>query len=158
MAKHFHGVAFENSFPAVNTKAIERTEKLLKTSLPEEYKEFLQTVNGGVPSPSEFALAESDQRACIDFFYGVGAKRERLDLAYQQQQMIGRTGGDMPEGFVAIGFDPGNAPYFISTKGEKAGAVFIFDPDGFLDPGRKPKLHLVTHRFLDMLDRLAVGK
>jgi hypothetical protein len=160
MTHQYQGVQFDKSLPRATAAAIRKAEKQLGVVFPDDYRAFLRTINGGVPTPLEFAMAEPGrpgERICIDFFYGIGATRERNDLLYAQQQIIGST-DTLPEGFVTIGFDPGAAPYFISTTGKRVGAIYFYDPSGFLDPGKSPKLYVAASSFSDLLDRLAAGK
>src|SRR5262245_25753204 len=138
MTRRYQGVDFAESLPRVTAAAIRKAEKQLGVAFPDDYRAFLRAINGGIPTPFEFAMAEPGrpgERICIDFFYGVAATREQNELVYEQQQIIERT-DSLPEGFVTIAYDPGSAPYFISTTGKKSGAVYFFDPSGFLDPGK----------------------
>lgn len=154
--KLYQGVRFARSLPLVTAAAIREAEEQLGVSFPDDYRAFLEAVNGGVPAPSEFAMAVPGQRACLDFLYGVGTPRGQRDLRFQQKRIVERT-DSLPTGFVAIGFDPGAAPYFVGTAGTTAGAIYFFDPDGFLDPGRSPKLYTAAASFSDLLARLAAG-
>ncbi|MCE9561599.1 MAG: SMI1/KNR4 family protein [Planctomycetes bacterium] len=159
MPQHYHDVEFTKSFRRVTVTAIRKIETLLGVVLPDDYREFLRAVNGGIPTPGEFEMAKPSrpsERVCIDFFYGIGATRRQNDLLREQREVIERT-DSLPKGFVTIGLDPGGAPYFISTTGKKSGAIYFYDPDGFLDPGGSPQSYLVARSFTDLLARLAVG-
>ena len=155
MTHEFQGVRFTQSPPRATPAAIRKTEDRLGTAFPEDYRQFLESVNGGAPTPNELPLADSDERVCIDFLFGVRRKREANDLLYQQERIIERTGGVLPTGFVTIGIDPGAAPYFIGTQGLTAGKIYIYDADGFLDANRVPRLHLVANIFRELLAKLA---
>jgi len=154
--RNYQGVEFAESLPRVTAAAIRKVEKELGVVFPDDYRAFLRTINGGIPTPSEFALAEPGrpgERACIDFLYGIGADREERDLLYEQERIVERT-DKLPDGFVTIAFDPGAAPYFIGTKGKKSGAIYFYDPSGFLDPGKSPKLYVAAKSFTDLLKRM----
>ena len=91
MSQRYQGVEFADALPRVTVAAIRKAEKQLGVVFPDDYRAFLQAVNGGVPTPSEFAMAEPGrpgERICIDFFYGVGATREHKDLLHEQEQII----------------------------------------------------------------------
>jgi hypothetical protein len=157
--QQYQGVQFAGSFPRVTAAAIRKTEKELVVVFPDDYRAFLRAVNGGVPTPGEFAMAEPGrpgERIVIDFCYGLSATRRANDLLHQQDVIRGRT-DSLPEGLVTIGIDPGAAPYFISTTGKRVGAIYFFDPSGFLDPGKSPKLYVAASSFSDLLERLAAG-
>jgi hypothetical protein len=160
MPQQYRGVRFTRSLPRVAPAAIRATEAELGVAFPDDYRAFLRAVNGGVPTPGEFTMARParpGERIVIDFLYGVRTTRRRHDLVREQRDIISRT-DSLPTGFVVIGFDPGSAPYFLGTTGKRAGGVFFYDPDGFLDPGGSPKLYLAARSFADLLDRLAAGE
>jgi hypothetical protein len=139
---------------------VRAAEEELGVTFPDDYRAFLLAVNGGVPRPHEFKMAKPGrpgEQIGIDFLYGVAARRRNDDLRYEQEQIVGRT-DSLPKGFVVIGYDGGGAPYFISTTGKKAGGVYFFDPDGFLDPGGSPRLYLAARNFTDLLERMAAGE
>jgi hypothetical protein len=160
MPRDYQGVRFTRSLPRVTAPAVRKAQERLGVAFPDDYRAFLRAVNGGVPTPGEFAMAEPGrpgERICIDFFFGVGATRKQNDLLYEQAE-IGHRVDSLPEGFVTIGFDPGSAPYFIGTTGTRSGAIYFYDPDGFLDPGRAPRLYVAADSFSDLLARLAAGE
>ncbi len=159
LPRPYQGVQFADSLSLVTAAMIRKTEKQLGVVFPDDYRAFLKAINGGIPSPSEFAMAKPGrpgERIVIDFLYGVGYDRERYDLLHEQEQIAERT-DSLPDGFVTIGHDPGAAPYFIGTKGETAGAISFYDPDGFLDPKKESKLYVAARSFSDLLRRLAAG-
>jgi hypothetical protein len=159
MPRHYQGVSFTKSLRPVTAVAVGKAEGELGVAFPEDYRAFLLAVNGGVPTPHEFAMAKPGrpgERIGVDLFFGVAAKRRTNDLRYEQEQIIGRT-DSLPKGFVVIGFDGGGAPYFIATTGKRAGGIYFFDPSGFLDPGGDPKLYLAASSFTDLLARMAAG-
>jgi hypothetical protein len=160
MPRTYQGVRFTRALPRVTAAAVRKAEEVLGVALPDDYRAFLRTVNGGIPTPGEFEMAEPErpgERICIDFFYGLRASRRENDLLYEQEELSDRV-DCLPKGFVTIGFDPGSAPYFISTTGKRASAIYFFDPDGFLDSGRKPRLFVAADSFTDLLARLAAGE
>ena len=160
MPRRYQGVNFTGSLRLVTEAALREVESELGVALPADYRAFLLAVNGGTPAPHEFVMAKPGrpgEQIGIDFFYGVAAKRRTYDLLYEQEKIVGRT-DSLPKGFVVIGYDGGGAPYFISTTGKKAGGVYFFDPDGFLDPGGAPKLYLAAENFTDLLERMAAGE
>ena len=159
MPRPYQGVTFAGSFPRATAAAVRRAENDLGVAFPDDYRAFLRAVNGGVPTPGEFAVAEPRRpgaRLCVDVLYGVAAARGENDLAHEQRRIAGRVDA-LPDGFVAVGFDPGAAPYFLAATGPRAGAVYFYDPSGFLDPDGSPGLHVAAASFSDLLARLAAG-
>jgi len=159
MSQQYHDVQFSKSLSLPTAAVLRKFERQLAATLPDDYRAFFQKVNGGIPTPSEFALADPGYpggRACIDVFYGIGSAPGRLDLAYEQLKIIERT-DELPDGFLVIGHDPGGAPYFVCTEGETAGMIYFYDPSGFLAPGELPRLYVAARSFTDLFHRLAAG-
>lgn len=159
MKLEYQGVRFTESLPRINETRLRKVERQFEARFPEEYRAFLLAVNGGIPSPLEFNMAEPGrpgERVCVDFFYGIGRTETPFDLAYQQLDILERT-DTLPDGFVVIGHDPGSAPFFIGTEGDTAGVIYFYDPSGFLDPEGQPRLYVAARSFSDLLRRMAAG-
>lgn len=118
---------FHAGFKPASAKAISRVEKSLDVKLPTDYKTFLQTQNGGVPSPSCFTVPHRGDALC-DYLYGIRSKRERCDLEYEQE--LASQWDPLPPGFIAIGHDPGGNTLLLATKGKESGSVFFWDRNG----------------------------
>ncbi len=157
MATVYHGVKFTHSLRKITPTAIQATEKRLSIRFPGDYREFLETVNGGIPKPSAIRLEKINQSICIDFLYGIGKQRKTYDIEYEQKKIIDRS-DSLQVGLVTIGYDPGGAPYFIQTIGDDAGRIYFYDPQGFFDIKGEPGLYLVANSFLEMIAEMVSAK
>lgn len=90
----------------------------------------------------------------VKLLFFVRVEPIRSSLPAEQRSILDRTDGDLPDGFIVIGIDPGGAPFFLSTRGKAVGSVYIFDTDGFLDKDRTRRLHLVATSFTDLINRI----
>jgi len=112
----------------VPAETVDAAEKRLGVKLPNDYKEFLRNTNGGCPEPNCFLVSDREA-ALVGVLYGIRDERISLDLEYEQEQA---TLWDLlPEGFVAIGEDPGGCLLLLGTLGKDIGRVFFWDRKGF---------------------------
>jgi hypothetical protein len=150
----WNGVEFTSTGPKIRKAKLRQNEAKLGIDFPADYAEFLLAVNGGVPPKVDIPLCSSDQQVSVDLLFSVSEKPIRASLLAEQKSILDRTDGDLPDGFLVIGMDPGAAPFFLSTRGETVGNVYLFDPDGFLDKDRVRRLHQVSTSFTDLIDRI----
>ena len=119
---------FTRGFGPVPATTVDAAEKRLGVKLPADYKRLLCVTNGGCPEPDCFVVPERGP-ALVAILYGVRDERTSADLEYEQEQVT--LWEPLPEGFVAIGDDPGGCPLLMATLGDDAGRVFFWDRKGF---------------------------
>lgn len=150
---------FSESFGPVSAQKVAAVERRLGVKFPRDYKQFLRTVNGGIPEPHSF-LVPGWGGACLDFLFGIGSTpdvgnddlrvlRKRVcDLEYQQKLL------DLPPGLIAIGIDPGADILLLRVSEPNVGRVFFFDRKGFwVGPGGQ-NIFPVADSFAAFLDSL----
>lgn len=120
-------VTFTRSFDPASAKRIAATEKALSVVLPADYKQFLRTTNGGIPSPNCLNVNDRGDALCA-ILYGIRDKRESADLEWEQEQAS--QWDPLPCGFLAIGHDPGGNSFLLATSGEHAGKILFWDRNG----------------------------
>ncbi len=100
--------------------AVAELEAALGTTLPEPYRSFLLTYGGGAPYPLIFDYApdEDDPERFLD----------RLNRPARVQELFtGKTFGDgTPQGFAAIGEDPGGLIVLLSLHPGDFGAIYAW--------------------------------
>lgn len=122
---------FTRSFEPVSAQKIAAVERRLGVKLPPDYKQFLRTVNGGIPSPSVFDVPGWDV-VCLDFLYGIGPERDSCDLEYEQEDLEGQV----PPGLITVGLEPGGSCLLLRVSEPGIRRVFFFDRSGFwVGPG-----------------------
>ena len=105
-------------------EALERFEKSLGCSLPEDYRSFLIEHNGGTPSKylvcwpgsSEPSEVWNDSLGLHD-----GPTYSRLDFVFEGIKEY------LPNGVIPFASDPGGNYFCIGVAGEYAGKVYFWD-------------------------------
>lgn len=120
-------VRFRGSRRPATAKQVAAFEAVLSVKLPADYKKFLYTTNGGIPTPNCFNVPDRSDALC-DILYGIHEKRGQSDLEWEQEQAS--QWDPLPLGFVAIGHDPGGSSLLLATSGKDAGKVYFWNRDG----------------------------
>jgi hypothetical protein len=141
----------QSTLPAVSAEELEAYESAMGVSLPEEYKRFLLSHNGGRPSPQQVDIPNTEHSVLLFLLYGIKEKRIPGDLAHELQ----RRRSDLPAGFIPIGHDPGGSPFLLATTGEHRGRVFFWDRTWFFkDSSATGNTYWIADSFPALLDSL----
>ena len=143
--------AFSRGFGSVSAERVADLEGRLGVTLPDDYKQFMQTVNGGVPEPDSFAVLDRGH-VMIGVLYGILDPPASNDLLYENEEL--RSWDELPDGFVAIGEDPGGNRLLMKIAGERAGGVYFWDRKGFYARDDGINLFLVAASFSVFLESL----
>lgn len=109
------------SGPPVDKVSIESIEKKLGAKLPNTYREFLLTHNGGRPEPCSFS-----RNVVVTHFYGVLPKAKNYDLLEENKVMRQW----LPKGMIAIADDPFGNAICLTLKGKNRGKLYLWDHEG----------------------------
>lgn len=104
-------------------KDVVRFESLIKARLPEDYRSFLLTHNGGEPTPEVFFINESQGDDILGKFYGLYKEPQYSSLSWCFETNRGR----MPSNIIPIGTDPGGNQVCLSVSGSDYGAIYFWD-------------------------------
>ena len=112
-----------NKYGEINLLRLEAFEKLLGSSLPKDYRQFLIQHNGGKPTPSYFLISDKKGNDAIDHFYGLhdGPRYARLDNAFEVYK------GRIPGCLLKIADDPLGNAICIGIKGKYRGKIYFWD-------------------------------
>lgn len=114
--------SFEESGKPLSDAQLQEVEERIGVKLPEQYRRFLQTQNGGRPSPDHFDFRERPgQGSIVDFLYGVGVHRRPLELERRALKTE-----NLPGDLMEIGMDPGGSQICIGISGERLGKVYFW--------------------------------
>ena len=119
---------FASKNPPATEDDVRAYEVRAGSSLPTEYRDFLLHCNGGVPSPQQVDIPKTPHSVLIGYLYGILPNRSRGDLEYETDRMS----ENLPDGFIAIGHDPGGNSFLLATQGEGRGRVYFWDKRGLL--------------------------
>lgn len=98
-----------------NEAQVAQLETILGRQLPADYRVFLLKHNGGTPSHRLFEIPGCGE-ALVRVFTGIGT---RVDI----QKWLREAAGDLPAGWIIIGFDPGGNVLLS----DHSGAVHYWD-------------------------------
>src|SRR4051812_14003816 len=115
-------IQISDSFPKVGKRRLQKFERDTGIKLPADYRDFLLKHNGGQPLHSRFEIPELREDALLDFFYAIDGSQ-----AVNLEDQLAEWKDEMPPGFLPIAHDPGGAIIVMSTEGEHAGHVFLWD-------------------------------
>lgn len=146
---------------AATASAIKSLEKQLGTSLPEDYRDFLATQNGGEPTPGFIRISGMPHIEAVDVQYLLGlypkdSTRRSLQSGIEQSQRL------FPEGHLLIAY--GNDFFTLSLK-YKPGCIWFLDHEcddvvedrsgNGIDRFRPSAAHLLAHCFDEFTTRIA---
>lgn len=92
--------------------------------LPKVYADFLLKYNGGYSKQAVFQISPDEGNSLVNKFYGIGDMQGNLDRA------IDNLDGELPEGFISIGYDPAGNEICLGLKNsEYEGQVYFWMHD-----------------------------
>lgn len=125
------GVTDARVKPATEAQ-VAKLERRLSAKLPEGYRRFLMTINGGRRPGGGWELPKYE--LAIDTFYGLRG-RDFYDLGDEVDRVL--AGGPGTEHFlpdaIPIGYELGNNPILMRYGGKDAGSVWFLDEMGSED-------------------------
>ena len=136
--------SLKTAFPATSELAIAEFERSIGAQLPDDYRRFLLTCNGGEPVDGEFAV-NGWGSTVVHVFYGLntGYKAYNIDWSKSVFDDV------LPESIVPIACDPGGYLVCLGVKGVAQGKVYFWDRGEKLD-----ELILLAPSFEDFVDGL----
>lgn len=104
---------------------LEELERLLRTSLPKDYRDFLAETNGGRPEPSAFTFQQYGRRqeSLVDWFFTLDASEEQYQLLRENEILLGR----IPARLLPIACDPFGNILLLDLGAKSIGAVYFWD-------------------------------
>jgi hypothetical protein len=149
-----------NPFGATSPEAIAEFETRRGVLLPAEYKAFLLTSNGGMPTPDVCEVPGWHGRGSeVGSFYGIheGPKTKRLDWACEVHEE--RIPGDL----IPIAYDANGNEICLGWRGERKGKIYFWDHEDEIDENgcfRQDyrNVFLVANSLQEFLDNLREGE
>jgi SMI1-KNR4 cell-wall len=144
-----------DSLKSISEVEIGQVESRLSIHLPQDYKNFLLSHNGGRTEPwMMFNIQgnESDSHAIAGFFFGIGGDGN-IDLEANRRVYSDRV----PENILPIASDPGGNLLCISVSGEDEGKLYFWTHEEECEEGETPSyenLYPVADNFENLLQSL----
>jgi hypothetical protein len=151
-------ITFTESPPPVFPEKLDALEQQLRIKLPDEYRHFLLTQNGGRPSPAGFDFIGGSGRledSSVKFFLGVH-DGEFSNFKHKFETFKIRV-KRMPEELVPIANDSFGNYICLAISGKHKGAVFFWDHENEADEGEEPtyaNVYLIKPSLQEFLDSL----
>jgi len=123
-------VEFVHAFPPASDKTIGRIEAGLGTALPEDYRQFLQSHNGGYLEEN-FLPPEADLSVRYLFSAGPNDDDDIFDLESAAEFYAPDSPADpeIPADYLPIGENSFDDVLCIKVRGDDAGGVYLWSHD-----------------------------
>lgn len=130
----------EDTGPTVPAEIIDEFERRVGATLPQEYRQFLLTVNGGWATTDFHHPASADGDHGVRCLYGIGVEDEYRSM----ERSLGAYEGRYPAEFLPFGEDPGGNLVLIQWRGSDVGSVHFWDHEEEADEDEPPTYRNIT--------------
>lgn len=149
-------ITFSESGKSVTEKDIAALEQRLGISLPDEYRQFILTWNGGQPEPNAFPIQDNprDTHGLLDRFFSIDVEDTDYDIVDNAEVFRDRVPADL----LPIAFDPGGNLICVAVSGKNKGKIYFWDHNDEFPPGKVPDYHnvyFVANSFSELIDNLS---
>lgn len=120
--------------------------------LPEDYRRFLATHNGGRPIPDAFRFKSGEGGSLVDGFFHIGLEKD-YGLIQNRKSYKDR----IPSDLLPIACDPFGNLICIATRGSNYGRVYFWDHEREADDGESAdysNVRLIADAFSGFLEGL----
>ena len=141
-----------SSGPTPTGASVHELENRLGKELPDEYREFLLSTNGGVPQEQNLAKP-SHIGIIVNGFFSLDLADNDLSMDYALTTWTGRY----PDGYLPIARCKGSNLLLLDLRDASAGRVVYWDHEGEADddePPRDDNLTDVADTFSELLTML----
>lgn len=135
----------------LDIKILDSIEEFWGFGLPNDYKKFLLSYNGGIPENASFNFKGSEDGSAIDSFYGfVRGSDNILNVARD-------VGDRYPSTMLPIADDVYGNRILITVKGSDRGKIYFWDHEMESYEGEEPdhsNLTLIANSFDEFFNSL----
>jgi cell wall assembly regulator SMI1 len=138
----------------ITKRRLASVERTLGVELPNAYRNFLLTFNGGRPFPAHFVLSRggASQWTKIHFFFGVDDDTLSCDLLWNYNAYKNR----LPAGVIPIAGDEFGNRFCLDLRVSRDGPVLFWDHELELHGQERALTGKVADTFTDWLQQLTV--
>lgn len=131
-------IKFESTGPAVTADTVSAFEAALPGRLPDDYRDFLRTTNGGRPEPNWLPPERPGESLDIAEFLGLDVSEYSRSLVQTRQVFTDR----IPDHLLAVASANGSTKVCVSLSGDDRGSVWFYDTALEVEPedGQDPDL------------------
>lgn len=120
-------LTFAQTEKAIGSEEVDRVEKKVGLTFPNEYREHLLKHNGGQCSPNSFSFLENgtESMSCIDWFLAIydgeyDSLEKYIDIYKTHDKRL-------PSHILPIAHDPGGNLICISCGSSDRGSIYFWD-------------------------------
>jgi SMI1-KNR4 cell-wall len=152
-------IRINNERTKLNNININLIENKLDIKLPEDYKHFLLTHNGGYPEKSSYTFIEVKNSSNVDrflAFYDIKIDFSAKIYDDLLKECL-RYEDRIPKECIPIAPDSGGNYLCLCVKGSEYGKVYFWDHEEEADEGEKPtflNMYLIANNFTDFINSL----
>ncbi|WP_206911961.1 hypothetical protein IGL98_000225 [Enterococcus sp. DIV0840] len=139
-----------NQFGVTTKEKINELENKYNLILPDDYKTFLLSNNGGIVEKDEsngVFVEDINEQIIIDVFYGVDTGQEKANINYWMDSLL----EDLLEDTVIIGDDIIQGLILIICSGENAGVYYWDDAYNFDGSDEEVNTYWIADSFTDFI-------
>lgn len=145
------------SFGEITADQLSNFEKGLGGAIPDQYRNFLLTHNGGKPNPNFYDFYEGTFKnsSAVKMFFGISAsENEKFDVSL----VLSRMEAFLPENILPIGIDIGRNLICVAVSGDDKGYIYHWDADWAIVDGNADysNLHMLARSFDEFLSKLYI--
>ncbi|WP_313825544.1 SMI1/KNR4 family protein [Leclercia sp.] len=133
----------------ISEQELTNLENQLGIKLPNDYRGFLKTYNGGYPQPDGFDFA--DDGSSVDRFLEVSDSKNKSIVDYYNTYK-----NRIPKNYFPVAKDPGGNLILIEINSESSD-VFFWDHENEVEDGDVPgmeNMYLIASNFDDFINNL----
>jgi hypothetical protein len=138
----------KNSGEPISPGELDDTEVLLGKKLPEEYRRFLLSHNGGQPVPATFRVSDGNETEAVGWLFALQVNEEGL-------VSIAQTYADyLPDDLLPVASDPFGNMICLAVSGSNLGRVYFWDHEGEAERSKsieESRCRLVSKSFKEFL-------
>ncbi len=143
-----------DSFQKVGLSQINELEAMLHIEIPEDYRLFLLSCNGGRPRKHVFTyIYEGRQEmGCVSRFLGI--HEGEWDNLHQTTKTYKIFQKRLPDNLLPIANDPGGNLICLSLTGNDLGSIYFWDHDWEGEEPSYENTFLIATSFTEFIDSL----
>lgn len=150
-------VAAFNKIPGALPESINHFEKVLKITLPLDYRAFMLKYDGGIPEFTTFNILEDNNASVLSELFGLDTPLVTSSLEYNRCLYQDRIPADL----LPIGGDVFGNRVVLGIKGERYGKIFFWDHENEAEEQASQiyydNIFLISENFNTFLSELKVS-
>ncbi|MBX2926822.1 MAG: SMI1/KNR4 family protein [Saprospiraceae bacterium] len=139
-------IEIKNQGELLSEKSLKEYERRLPLKIPNQYRDFMLKINGGMPTLGFFKIIDGNwsEEISVERFLGKNSN-VYFDIAYNIQL----NKSILPRGFFPIALVGGSSLVCIQTRGNEKGKVYFWDSQEI--DGKLNKTYFIANSFNEFI-------